>query len=65
LILPEGDVELPAVVRSLTFDSGRMAVEFTENVVGKATVMRYITHCMVSIRREVQELYETQHRSLT
>lgn len=64
LALPEGQAELPAVIRSLDADSGRLAVEFTENVPGKTLVLRYITRCMADIRHEVQERYEKQQRSL-
>jgi PilZ domain len=58
--LPAGDVQLPAVLRSVekVGEGPRLAVEFTENVPQKAAILRYINQRQVEIRTEVQQRYE-------
>jgi hypothetical protein len=60
LHLPAGEVRLPAVLRSVekTAEGMRLAVEFTENVPQKVTILRYINQQQTEIRTEVQQRYE-------
>jgi c-di-GMP-binding flagellar brake protein YcgR len=60
LHLPDGDIRLPATLRSIEQAGAgyRLAVEFTENVPEKATILRYINHRQAEIRNEVQQRYE-------
>ena len=60
LHLPAGDVRLPATLRSIekTTEGMRLAVEFTENVPEKVTILRYINQQQTEIRSEVQQRYE-------
>ena len=60
LHLPAGDVRLPATLRSVekTTEGMRLAVEFTENVPEKVTILRYINQQQMEIRTEVQQRYE-------
>lgn len=58
--LPNGDVRLPAVLRSVEklAEETRLAVEFTENVPQKVAILRYINQRQAEIRAEVQLRYE-------
>jgi hypothetical protein len=58
--LPEGEVHLPAILRSVekVGIQTRIAVEFTENVPEKIIILRYINQRQVEIRNEVQQRYE-------
>jgi hypothetical protein len=60
LHLPEGEVQLPATLRSIekAGEGTRLAVEFTENVPQKVTILRYINKRQTEIRTEVQQRYE-------
>ncbi len=63
--LPEGEVRLPASLRSIETVGAetRIAVEFTENVPQKIIVLRYINQRQAEIRNEVQQRYEKLHPS--
>jgi hypothetical protein len=58
--LPADDVRLPATLRSIeqSAEEARLAVEFTENVPQKITILRYINQRQAEIRTEVQQRYE-------
>lgn len=58
--LPEGEVRLPAILRSSekVGEETRLAVEFTENVPQKVMILRYINQRQAEIRNEVQQRYE-------
>lgn len=63
--LPEGDVRLPASLRSIEKIGAetRVAVEFIENVPQKIIILRYINKRQAEIRNEVQQRYDKLYPS--